>query len=276
MKLKSAAVGLVAALGLAWGALVQCPAAQAGFFDVTDAEQFMFRIEPRVWFSESSDIDGSFRDGNTTYSISEDLGSEVRFSPYIEFQFAQKNKIRGSYFRISKGETVTGNDLAVFTGGVPVAQPANAFASADLDLDVFEVGYQYDLLEGKWGFVAPFIEVAAVNYDVRARALYDSNFDGRIDTLDDTSESGTAPIPQLGLAARVYLHPRIALAGEIKGMSVGYYGSLLQFFIGPEVSIAQNLAINAGWRYLNVTADVGDADVEYTDHGPYVGVVVRF
>ncbi len=278
-----------------------CLLTQAQGLDLSNSEGYTFRIEPRVWFGLGSEMDGDYEDSanNAEVSLDHDFDDEVRVNPFIEFQFHDRHKIRFSYFRVDESDAVTGADVDVDINGIPAPQPAGSRAKGSVDLDVFELGYQYDVFEDSWGFVGALLDVAIVSYEIEGVATYETNGGGNggggngaeafansgrhglqqnggVFVRASEDEDGVVPIPQIGINARVYLHERIALCAEVKGMTVGSAGSLFQVFGGPELQINDSFAVSAGYRYLRFDVDAGDFNVEFEDHGPYVGAVIRF
>ncbi len=87
--------------------------------------------------------------------------------------------------------------------------------------------------------------------------------------------SGTAPVPTIGLRARVGLADMLALVGR-----VGYVeykdNSFLDADAQVEFSPLPMIGIFAGYRYLDIEVDEGDLFVNATFDGPYGGVLVRF
>lgn len=269
-------------------ALVGAPVA-FGQWDISHPESYNVRIEPRVWFSTDVDVDVDFdgRVNNRKVDVSadSDFDKETRFAPFFEIQPWEGHRFRFGFFSIDQDENMKVRDVKVRVDGQRVDQSNAAAlaalgvgAKARLDADIFELGYQYALWSGDWGFVGPLIDIAIVSYDVEARATYSE--DGQaiaasIKTLK-ADDSRTVPIPQIGLGMRVYPHERVAVCAEVKGMTVGDKGTLFQAAGGLEVSLNQNFAISGGYRYLRLDVDVSDVEVTYADHGPYVGAVVRF
>jgi outer membrane protein len=89
------------------------------------------------------------------------------------------------------------------------------------------------------------------------------------------SVSGTAPVPTIGLRARVGLGDMLGLIGR-----VGYVqyqdNSFLDADAQVEFSPIPLVGVFLGYRYLDLEVDEGDLFVDATFDGPYAGALVRF
>lgn len=143
-------------------------------------------------------------------------------------------------------------------------------ASGSLDVDLFDLGLTWYLVN---------IDDMPVRLQIGPE-LSIKVFDGDASIVSQTtglseSVSGTAPVPTLGLRARVGLGDMLSLAGR-----VGYVeyndNSFLDADGQVEFSPIPMFGIFAGYRYLDVEVDEGDLFVDATFDGPYGGVLVRF
>ncbi len=258
--------------------------AKASWFHVDDAEDYTLRLEPRVWLSNESTLDGSFEFETdlglqAVAGLDASLNKEKRFNPFVELQFSERHKLRGAYLKIAQGATLTGNNFSIVEGGTPIDQSRVETASAmgNIELTMFEIGYQYDLFQGSWGYIGPLIDIATVDFDLLGAATYDSTGDGVIDQDDREQIDGVAPLPQLGIGFRWYpIQQRIALRGEVKGITIGSRGTFLQAFGGIEFQASQHFGINGGYQYLRLDVDIDAVNASFENHGPFLGAVLRF
>jgi opacity protein-like surface antigen len=96
-----------------------------------------------------------------------------------------------------------------------------------------------------------------------------AGFDARVD------EIWVDPI--IGLRGRVTLNDKVSLGGfaSIGGFGVG---SDLSFdiFGGVEYAFSERFSANAGFRYMTLDYDGGNADLDLEIYGPVVGITVKF
>lgn len=143
-------------------------------------------------------------------------------------------------------------------------------ATGSLDVDLYDLGLTWYLLN---------IDDMPVRVQVGPE-LSIKVFDGEASIVSQTTGlseavSGTAPVPTLGLRARVGLGDMLSLAAR-----VGYVeyndNSFLDADGQVEFSPLPMFGIFAGYRYLDLEVDEGDLFVDATFDGPYGGLLVRF
>ena len=89
------------------------------------------------------------------------------------------------------------------------------------------------------------------------------------------SQDFTFPIPMVG--ARVNLGLADFLAVNLQGAAIAYSGDHLYDVEGrAEFSPLPFVGISAGYRYLNVTVDESDVNLDATFSGPFIEAFVRF
>lgn len=147
---------------------------------------------------------------------------------------------------------------------------ASEQATGSLDVDLFDLGLTWYLVN---------IDDLPVRLQLGPE-LSVKVFDGEASIVSQTTGlseavSGTAPVPTLGLRARVGLGDMLSLVGR-----VGYVeykdNSFLDADGQVEFSPIPMFGIFAGYRYLDLEVDEGDLFVDATFDGPYGGVLVRF
>ena len=143
-------------------------------------------------------------------------------------------------------------------------------ATGSLDVDLYDLGLTWYLIN---------TDDLPVRLQVGPE-LSVKVFDGEASIVSQTTGlseavSGTAPVPTIGLRARVGLADMLAVIGR-----VGYVeyndNSFLDADAQVEFSPLPMIGIFAGYRYLDIEVDEGDLFVNATFDGPYGGVLVRF
>ena len=148
--------------------------------------------------------------------------------------------------------------------------PLGTQATGSLDVDLYDLGLTWYLIN---------IDDLPVRVQLGPE-LAVKVFDGEASIVSRTTGlseavSGTAPVPTLGLRARIGLGDMLSLVGR-----VGYVeyndNSFLDADGQVEFSPLPMFGIFAGYRYLDLEVDEGDLFVDATFDGPYGGLLVRF
>jgi hypothetical protein len=189
-----------------------------------------------------------------------------------------KHKLRVSKVPISYQET-TQLQRPIALGGTIFNVRANA--TADLQWDLWRIGYEYDVHQGQSGYVG-FITEVKYNHVVANLRATDAT--GSAASLTDA----TVPVPQLGLVGRGYPHKNVSITAEFTGFKVpGFLRNRLSdaktlqvnfkdFEVYGNVSISRYVGVQGGYRSLATDYVVDDDTGDLTTKGPYFGAVVRF
>ena len=205
---------------------------------------------------------------NTVIDLENDFGfdEEAELIAEAAVQFGDF-RLSAGYMPLNYSGTSTLTRQIVFNG-----QPfnINEQATGSLDVDLFDLGLTWYLIN---------TDDLPVRLQVGPE-LSVKVFDGDASIVSQTtglseSVSGTAPVPTLGLRARVGLGDMLSLVGR-----VGYVeyndNSFLDADGQVEFSPIPMFGIYAGYRYLDLEVDEGDLFVDATFDGPYGGLLVRF
>ncbi len=148
--------------------------------------------------------------------------------------------------------------------------PAGADADSDVDIDLYDVGLTWYLLN----FddlpariqIGPEIAVKVADADLSIA----SQTAGVSESV-----SVTAPIPTIGLRARVAFADFLGVSGR-----VGYVeysdNSFLDADVQVEFSPLPMVGVFGGYRYFDLQVDEDDVYLDTRFAGPYGGVFVRF
>ena len=201
-----------------------------------------------------------------------------RFKEFRAVLRGGKNKLRISHVDMVYNETAT-LQQAVVIGGRPFNIAANA--TADLDWELWKLGYEHDFVKSAHGLLGFIAEV---------------NFNHVVANLNASSQGFTAssltdekvPFPALGAVARVYPHKNVGIGAEWTGFKMpGFIANKLTdtdngaahmknfdaYVIG---SITRYFGVQGGYRALSadylLDTDTGDLEMK----GFYFGGMVRF
>jgi len=163
----------------------------------------------------------------------------------------------------------------------------NANATADLQWDLWRIGYERDFVKTDHGL---FGIIAEVNFNHVVADLRASNGLATVASLTDEK----VPTPGFGVIGRGYLHKNVSITFEFTGFKMpGFLAKKLSDAAENAIegeadatmrdldiyvtgSITRFLGIQGGYRWLSadyeIDADLGDLSMK----GPYIGGMIRF
>ena len=196
---------------------------------------------------------------NIAFDDSKDVTAEIAVQ-------LGNSRLSFNYLPLSFSGTGTGT----FTFNGKTFTPANGSVSSEISADIYDIGYTYYLLN--------FDDLPSrfqLGVELAIKVIEgEASLSQTLSSLNETA-SGTAPIPTLGLRARVALGDFIGVSGR-----VGYLefddNSFLDADVQVEFSPLPMAGIYGGYRIFELDVNESDLllDVEFS--GPYAGVFVRF
>lgn len=204
--------------------------------------------------------------------------ADKRFNEFRAVLQGGKTKLRVSHANLLYNEATTLNE-AVVIGGRPFNVAANA--TADLQWELWKIGYERDFVKTGRGFIGFIAEV---------------NFNHVVADLSATSQGFTAtsltdekvPFPAIGAVARVYPQKNVGVTVEWTGFKMpGFIANKLtdtnngdahmkNFDAYVTGSITRYFGVQGGYRALSadylLDSDTGDLEMK----GFYFGGMVRF
>jgi hypothetical protein len=207
----------------------------------------------------------------TSIDLVEDLGMEKGNLPDFRFILRpiRKHKLRISHVPIHYSAESVLDRTIVFDGtvyrvGLPVI--------SDFEWKAWRFGYEYDFIARDRGYVGVIFEAKYTDVKLDIASL----------ALSETIEA-RAPIPAVGGTFRVYPAPFAAITGEITGIKLP--GSLtdgddsaeyLDWDLYATVNFTRNVAVQLGYRTLNVSYRFDEEFGDFEVRGVYFGAVARF
>jgi hypothetical protein len=244
------------------------------FNDPATGESYHIEAAADMWYpsitatiaSEGLGIPGSQID------IKRDLGVlDKRMSAVdLVLRPAARHKFRFQYLPIKYEASSTVNQDIIFNGiryrlGVPV--------NSMLDWKTYSLGYEFDFVEKKWGFVGFILEAKFTDVKVSLNSPLMS---------EPQFTHARAPIPALGGIGRVYVVPNISITGELSAFKIPdsieerYNAHYVDLNIYGTVNFTNNIGVKGGFRSRDVAylfkADSGS----FVLRGIYFGAVVRY
>ena len=245
-------------------ALTALPAAADEMFSVKAGYQL---LSPSGTFA----VSGSGLAG-TPIDLEKDLGFDdsKNLTAEAALQFGDF-RLSAGYLPLKFSGQGTLNGTVNFNGQT---YSGTAQTTSDVDIKLYEGSLGYYVINFDDTPVrlqiAPELSVKVVDASI--------TLDGQEDTTGTRlheEQSVTAPIPTLGLRARVGLADYLSLVGR-----VGYMQYKDDSFLDAngqiEFSPLPLVGIYGGYRYFDVQVDESDINLDTQFSGPYVGAFVRF
>jgi hypothetical protein len=245
-------------------------------------ENFNVELGLRFWKPSPGIIIGSeslSTAGASGLDFVQEFGIEdKRFNEFRAVIRGGKSKLRLSHVKMLYDEAAV-LQRSVVVGGRTFNVAANA--TADLEWDLWKIGYEKDFVKTDRALLGFIAEV---------------NFNHVVANLAATSSGLTAssltdekvPFPALGAIARVYPHKAVGITAEWTGFKMpGFIANKLtdtdngaahmkNFDVSVTGSFTRYFGIQGGYRALSadylLDDDTGDLEMK----GPYFGAMIRF
>jgi hypothetical protein len=236
--------------------------------DQNGFERSRFELTSDFWFMNS---EGTLRSSGTEVDLKNDLGFEQKklnsvtkltLKPGRKHRFIAEftpYRLRGSNY-LSRSITYDGNTYPV----------QDAIAS-QLDLTYLYAGYQYDIVSRRQGhfglqFGAAYVKATGKIQSLRSNLV--------------ATDTETIPLPTIGAGFRAFPIPgsqRLSISGEARGLSVGRYGSFLQYHFEGGIYVFRGLTVRGGYRVLDVDVHTPDKDTMFSPRlaGPVISLEFR-
>lgn len=235
----------------------------------TPAAAVEFGVRGYYWapgLSGNLKVDGNGLVG-TTVDLEDDLGMGSESYPVIEgFVGLGNHHLSLSHYSADYDGSKTLTKNITFNG---TTFAANTLVNSNLKYDVYDIMYQYDLLD-----LENFLAGGSLGLVGKVKL-----FDGSASIQSagqSTNIDFSAPIPLIGLNLHVGLLADI-LEARLLVTGIGYSGNSmydcqadLSFTFFPFVDI------HGGYRLFNLNFDVDDTEADYKTSGPYVAVTISF
>ncbi len=211
----------------------------------------------------------------TTIDFIDDLGyTKAQFKDMrIVLRPTKKAKFRIQYTPVVYQAETSLKRNVVFNGIVfPLAVPIES----SFGWKVWRFGYEYDFLYTSRGFVGLLLEGRYTQMD--ARLTTNSPF---FSPQYDEFLSAKAPLPAIGVVARAYPLPQLAVNFELSGFKAPdidpkYKASYFDWDLSGTFNFTNNVGAQIGWRkmttFLAIDSDLGDLKFQ----GLWFGAAVRY
>lgn len=277
--MKTRALRLYTSAGLAATLLLLAVPAHAQFKprplnDPATGESYHIEAGADMWYpsitatiaSEALGIPGSKID------VKRDLGVvDKRMSALdLVLRPASRHKFRFQYLPIKYEASATVNQDIIFNGiryrlGLPV--------NSMLDWKTYSLGYEFDFVEKKWGYVGFILEakMTDINVSLNSPIMTEAQF-----------AHARGPIPAIGGIGRVYVVPNISITGEFSAFKIPdsiddrYKAHYVDLNIYGTVNFTNNIGVKGGFRSRDVGYLIKSDSGSFVLKGIYFGAVVRY
>jgi len=218
--------------------------------------------------SESLGIPGTSIDVQADLAVQKKMMYEIR----AVLRPGKRHKFRFHYLPMAyTGQTTLSTEL-VFNG---IRFPVSAEVATDFRWNTYRIGYEGDFISRDWGYIGVILEAKYTD----ARVELSSPVLGR------EFVQARAPIPAIGIAARVYPVKWVAITGEftafklpqgLKGLPAGIEAQYVDWDINGTVNFTHNFGAEIGYRTLDLRYSVEKDNGQARLKGLYFGGVARF
>ena len=231
------------------------------------AQDYTLEIEGRYWRPELNSVVDMFDEViKSRVDLVQDLGfdekkdsGEVR----VHVRFLEKHKINFSYLPLEWNADTILQTTSQFDGQT---YSVGTRVQSHLDLKFIKLGYEWDFLAGKTGFLGATFDLLVLDLHMRTKEPELS--------MEQNYET-TFPAPLLGITGRWNITTWLSLGGKISGMFAGGYGFVLDSEGSLDLWPVKWMVLSAGYRYLELKGGYQDYQGDFRLYGPFVALKFR-
>lgn len=218
--------------------------------------------------SESLGIPGTAINVRADLAIQQKKLYELR----LVLRPGKHHKFRFQYLPMAYTGTTTLSADIIFNG---IRFPVSTEVATDFRWDTYRIGYEGDFVSRDWGYIGLILEAKYTDARVELNAP----------VVGLEFVQARAPIPAIGLTARVYPVKWVAITGEftafklpegIQGLPTGTEASYFDWDINGTVNFTHNFGVEVGYRTLDLRYSVEQDNGQARLKGMYFGGVARF
>jgi hypothetical protein len=181
---------------------------------------------------------------------------------------ARKHKFRFSYVPVRYDQDAILQRTVTFGGRTfNIGLPANA----ELQWDLWRVGYEWDFVSRSRGLVGVVTELK-----------YNTVSANITSPIGSAVAEEKAPVPTIGLIGRGYVHKHVSITGEFTAFKVPesfsetFVAKFYDFDLYATGSVNRHLAVQGGYRRVSANYVIDDDTGDLKLKGMYFGALVRF
>jgi hypothetical protein len=207
------------------------------------AENYGLRLEYREYRpTATGDLQmGANGEEGTLLDIVDDLGiqDERTFDARVTLKVKTAHKLRGGYLPFDYNGDLSAPHNFTFNGSTYFRDDRVA---TSIKGTLWSGDYEYEFYHGEHGFAGALVGARVVDRDI---VLVD------VDQALRETDSTVTPLPVIGIQGRGYAG-RVSLEAEFAGLSLGSQGSYYEFETSARLHISDRLAVQGGYRILNL------------------------
>jgi hypothetical protein len=274
--LRSAVVHLLFLLFI--GLVVYVPSVRAADND-DDYDSYKLRLDA-FWFYAQPTGTFSGTRGNGSFDLQADVAfqSYSTFTGRVDWKFTRKNHLFFAVTPFSHSKSFVAARTITFQGQT---FDVGVSASADLQVNAYAPGYQYDIIRRKRGHLG--IQAQLDIFDVQGTVSAASQVTNGVPRVSQRAQGSLrAPLPVAGPDVRLYLLPhssRLFVTGNLLGMYFFGYGNFLSTIDTVGLTVNKHISARAGYQLgtrLNVNSKDNRIGLNLTQKGPVVGAEFSF
>ncbi len=231
-------------------------------------EDYNLEMEGRYWKPRLDSAIKIVESGiGNEFKLVDDLGFDREKDAgegRLQIKFFRKHKFNFSFLPLKwEGDKVITRDIE-FSGKTYRAWNR---VQSKLDLNLFKIGYEYDFLTGKYGFLGAVIDILIGNVGIELKAP---------ELAIHEKEEVTAPLPMIGLMGRLYPFKWLNITAKFSGLPAGSYGHILDAEVSLHINPVKYVGISGGYRYFEIRGRYNDNSVDFRLDGPFAALMIRF
>jgi hypothetical protein len=243
-------------------------------------EKYHVELAGALWNADPTGVVQTHQTAESGLPSKIDLLTDLNFkrTQFRDFRIvlkaSRKSKLRIQYTPVDYESEVLFKRQIVFNGiTFPISVPIESL----LSWHVWRFGYEYDFLSKSRGFVGLLLEGRYTQMEARL-----TTNTPLLVVQADQDVLRAAPLPAIGVVARGYLAPNVAVHFEVSGLKFPntidkrYEANYYDWDIHGIVNVTQHVGVEGGWRrisnFLGVEQDTGDVAFQ----GLWFGGALRF
>ena len=216
---------------------------------------------------QSGSITGASGGAITDFDFIEEFGIEDKSFPEFRFAVGRSHKFRLGYVPIKYEADAIVQRRLFFEGQII---NIGVSATTDIKWNLWRFGYEWDFVSMEKGY---FGVVGELKYNKMEASITSPAL------TTPAATDGNVPVPTIGVAARGYVHPMVAISGEWTGLKLtgdDFEAKFYDFDINGTVTFGRYVGVQGGFRSVTVDFLSDDDRGDLNFSGPYFGAHVKF
>lgn len=246
--------------------------------DDEGVENYKVRITA-LWFRATPSItmEAAGHNGLVDFNRDFDFNDYSTVSGKVDWKFTHKNHLFFVSTPFDRSKERALNRTITFRGQTFTA---GLSTNADLQVNLYGFGYQYDFIRRKRGHIGIAVQINLFDTTGNFNAAAQVTGDGVHHAAVSSQASLLAPVPVAGPEYRLYLiSQRLFVGGNLYGMYLFGYGNYISNFNDLGLAFGKHVAVKAGYAYasrLRVNDGQNRVGLSLDQRGPTAGFDISF